>query len=188
MTLPRNPTPARARCYLSPSTFTAHRSTHRTPPCPNPPLARHPRLERQRRRHFRRAFRLPHDVDPTAITASLLDGVLIVRLAKATARGNGNGNGGGGAAASRALPPELAAAAETAAACVVRDLGGEVGAGGGVRRAGGEVGEESKPKRRRVRVDRLPAAVVDPYDIVLAAEVAEAAAAERAEAAEAEED
>ncbi|GLI66054.1 hypothetical protein VaNZ11_009769, partial [Volvox africanus] len=37
------------------------------------------RTERRRRRHFKRTFRLPHDVDHRGVTAFIEDGVLIVR-------------------------------------------------------------------------------------------------------------
>ncbi|KAG2490543.1 hypothetical protein HYH03_010937 [Edaphochlamys debaryana] len=103
------------------------------------------RTERRRRRHFKRTFRLPHDADAAAISASLADGVLVVRLAKAR-----------GAAATSAATSAAAARPSDASAV-----------GGGASALG----------RRRVRVDRLPSARVDPT-VIAEATAAAAAMAE----------
>ncbi|KXZ51739.1 hypothetical protein GPECTOR_11g186 [Gonium pectorale] len=103
------------------------------------------RTERRRRHHFKRTFRLPHDVDASAITASLHNGVLVVRLAKA---------------ARIQLDPDVSAAA-TDADGVAAQLEEAVAA--------------AQSGHRRVRVDRLPSATVDPHDIAAATVMAGAA-------------
>ncbi|GIL45248.1 hypothetical protein Vafri_2541 [Volvox africanus] len=103
------------------------------PPGRNP---RALRTERRRRRHFKRTFRLPHDVDHAGVTASIEDGVLVVRIAKLRSRHGGGSDGGDG--------------------------------GGGAN---------TVPKRRRIRVDRLPPAAVNPSDVADAAIATASAAA-----------
>jgi hypothetical protein len=84
--------PAFCRSLLSDQSSRASAS-YLTPlltPTAHLPTADCHRTERFRRRHFRRTFRLPHDVDPSGVTATIRDGVLIVRIAKLLRSGTGS--------------------------------------------------------------------------------------------------